>query len=63
MTKLYEEQLRLVLQGYRPTYSDIGELSGTLIRIKAKSKNNEFKEINLRLGKERLKELLDAAKT
>jgi len=63
MIKLYEEQLRLALKGYKPTYSDIAELSGALIRIEVKSKNNKFKEINLKVAKERLEELLNATKT
>ncbi len=44
----YTNQLRIVLQQYQKTYSDIGELYWAKTRIQEKSKNNVYKEINLR---------------
>ena len=57
MIELYTKQLRIVLQQYQKTYSDIGELYWAKNRIEEKSKNNIYKEINLREIDNRIKEL------
>ena len=44
----YTKQLRIVLSQYRNTMSDIQELFWAKERIKIKSKNNIYKEINIR---------------
>lgn len=57
--KKYTNQLRMVLQQYRETYSDMGELYWAKMRIQEKSKNNIYKEINLKEIDNRLAELND----
>jgi len=44
----YTKQLRIVLSQYRNKMSDIQELFWAKERIKIKSKNNIYKEINIR---------------
>lgn len=48
MIELYTNQLSIVLQQYQQTFSDINELYWAKNRIIEKSKNNIYKEINLR---------------
>lgn len=57
MIELYTNQLRIVLQQYRNTVSDIQELYWAKNRIINKSKNNIYKEINIREIDNRLAEL------
>ncbi len=57
MNELYTNQLRIVLRQYQKTFSDINELYWAKNRIIEKSKNNIYKEINLREIDRRLKEL------
>ena len=59
MVELYTNQLRLVLQQYQNTASDIQELHWAKSRIIQKSKNNIYKEINLREIDNKLAELND----
>lgn len=57
MIDLYRNQLRLVLEGYRQTLSDMSELSWAIERIKVKSSENRWKQINIEEAERRLSEL------
>lgn len=52
----YTKQLRIVLSQYRPNMEDVGELYWAKSRIIEKSKDNIYKEINLREIKNKLAE-------
>lgn len=57
MIDFYTDQLKIVLQQYQSTIEDIQELHWAKNRITEKSKNNVYKEINIREINNKLIEL------
>ena len=56
MTTLYRNQLRLVLQGYERTFSDLGELYSAKMRVSWQMVN-KYSDITIEEITNRIKEL------